>query len=194
MTAPYRWLRAAHKIAPNGALFSDTSYYRSERTERSRPFPTNLPEVRDLPSKFTDSLESAETKCFSGFFALFSSFPHPAAKRPQSRCDRFFPLIRQSSRLPCSVPHRRSFAFLRCSRYSRHAIATDVPCVRPVCKRPGSVSSLCTASFFTLGQAARTEALRCLCAHSPLSPALPLFRLGMASYCRRPTYNDISHI
>lgn len=79
------------------------------------------------------------------FSLCFFSLPHPAAKRPQSRCERFFPHVRQSSRSPCSVPHRRPFAFLRCSRYFRHAIATDVPCVRPVCKRHGSVSALCAA-------------------------------------------------
>ena len=192
MTHPHRWLRAAHKIAPNGALFPDTSYYRSDRTERSRPFPINPPKVRDLPSKFAGSLNPLKQNVSADLF--FSSLPCLSAKRPQSRRERFFPLVRHLSRSPCSVPHRRSFAFLRCSRYSRHAIATDVPCARPVCKRPGSVSALCAASFLTLGQAARTEALRCLCAHSPLYPALPLFRFGMASYCRRPTYNDISHI
>ena len=58
---------------------------------------------------------------------------------------RGFSLMFESSRSPCSVPHRRPFAFLRCSRYFRHAIATDVPCVRPVCKRHGSVSTLCAA-------------------------------------------------
>ena len=53
MTAPHRWLRAAHLIAPNGALFADISYYRLGRTERSRPFPTNLPKVRNLPGRLT---------------------------------------------------------------------------------------------------------------------------------------------
>ena len=118
---------------------------RLSRTERSRPFPTNLPEVRNLPSKFTDSLNPLKQNVSADLF--FSSLPCLSAKRPQSRRERFFPLVRHLSRLPCSVPHRRSFAFLRCSRYSRHGIATDVPCVRPVCKRPGSVSALCAASF-----------------------------------------------
>ena len=45
MTHPHRWLRAAHKIAPNGARFHGISYYRLDRTERSRPFPTNLPVI-----------------------------------------------------------------------------------------------------------------------------------------------------
>ena len=88
MIHPHRWLRAAHKIAPNGALFPDTSYYRSDRTERSRPFPINPPKVRDLPSKFADSLNPL---CFSlpspacphsvrraavrGFSLLFDIFP-----------------------------------------------------------------------------------------------------------------------
>ena len=195
MTAPYRWLCAVHKIAPNGALFPDTSYYRSDRTERSRPFPTNPPKVRDLPSKFTDSLNPLKQNV-SADFSLCFSLPSPACPQSARRAAvrGFSLLFDKSFRLPCSVPHRRSFAFLRCSRYSRHAIATDVPCARPVCKRPGSVSALCAASFLTLGQAARTEALRRLCAHPPLSPALPLFRFGIASYCRRPTYNDISHI
>ena len=118
---------------------------RLSRTERSRPFPTNLPEVRNLPSKFTDSLNPLKQNVSADLF--FSSLPCLSAKRPQSRRERFFPLVRHLSRLPCSVPHRRSFAFLRCSRYSRHGIATDVPCARPVCKRPGSVSALCAASF-----------------------------------------------
>ena len=88
MIHPHRWLRAAHKIAPNGALFPDTSYYRSDRTERSRPFPTNLPKVRDLPSKFADSLNplcfslpspacphSARRAAVRGFSLLFDIFP-----------------------------------------------------------------------------------------------------------------------
>ena len=41
MTHPHRWLRAAHKIAPNGALFHDASYYRLGCKEGSRPLPTN---------------------------------------------------------------------------------------------------------------------------------------------------------
>ena len=45
MTHPHRWLRAAHKIAPNGARFHGISYYRLDRTERSRPFPTSLPKI-----------------------------------------------------------------------------------------------------------------------------------------------------
>ena len=49
MTAPHRWLRAAHKIAPNGAPFPDTSHYRIGCTERSRPFPTNPPKIRNHP-------------------------------------------------------------------------------------------------------------------------------------------------
>ena len=81
MTHPHRWLRAAHKIAPNGALFPDTSYYRSDRTERSRPFPTNLPKVRDLPSKFTDSLNPLKQNV-SADFSLCFSLPSPAC--PQS--------------------------------------------------------------------------------------------------------------
>ena len=81
MTHPHRWLRAAHKIAPNGALFPDTSYYRSDRTERSRPFPTNLPKVRDLPSKFTDSLNPLKQNV-SADFSLCFSLSSPAC--PQS--------------------------------------------------------------------------------------------------------------
>ena len=56
VTLPYRWLRAAHKIAPNGAWLPDVSYYRLDRTERSRPFPTNSPKVRNHPIRFIDSL------------------------------------------------------------------------------------------------------------------------------------------
>ena len=45
MTAPHRWPRAAHSIAPNGALFSDTSYCRLGCKEGSRPLPTNNREI-----------------------------------------------------------------------------------------------------------------------------------------------------
>ena len=41
MTHPHRWLRAAHKIAPNGALFTDTSCYWQGGKEGSRPLPTD---------------------------------------------------------------------------------------------------------------------------------------------------------
>ena len=41
MTAPYRWLRAAHEIAPNGAWFHAISCYRLGSKEGSRPLPTN---------------------------------------------------------------------------------------------------------------------------------------------------------
>ena len=74
MTAPYRWLRAAHKIAPNGACFHDISFYRLDRTERSRPFPTNLPEVRNVPIYFFDSLRDAAHGSVP--FVLFA--PHGA--------------------------------------------------------------------------------------------------------------------
>lgn len=39
---------------------------------------------------------------------FFSPLPCPAAKCPQSRCEKSFPLIRFFSRLSCSAPHRRS--------------------------------------------------------------------------------------
>ncbi|WP_294807255.1 hypothetical protein [uncultured Gemmiger sp.] len=57
MTLPYRWLRAAHKIAPNGALFPDTSYYpvKSHGTVKTVPYkPT---EGLRLSIEFIDSLE-----------------------------------------------------------------------------------------------------------------------------------------
>ena len=63
MTHPHRWPRAAHKIAPNGALFPDISYYWLDCTERSRPFPTNPPKVRNRPVRFIDSLSGAEVIC-----------------------------------------------------------------------------------------------------------------------------------
>ena len=141
---------------------------RLSRTERSRPFPTNLPEVRNLPSKFTDSLNPLKQNVSADLF--FSSLPCLSAKRPQSRRERFFPLVRHLSHLPCSVPHRRSFAFLRCSRYSRHAIATDVPCVRPVCKHPGSVSALCAASLSLLLDKPPAQRLLGAFARIPHSP------------------------
>ena len=46
----------SEKNAPNGACFHDISFYRLDRTERSRLFPTNLPKVRNRPVRFIDSL------------------------------------------------------------------------------------------------------------------------------------------
>ena len=80
MTHPHRWLRAAHKIAPNGALFPDISCYRSGSTERSRPFPTNLPKVRNHPVRFIDKL-TAPLPLGSGavfFILLYTSKFHAA--------------------------------------------------------------------------------------------------------------------
>ena len=54
---------------------------RLSRTERSRPFPTNPPKVRDLPSKFTDSLNPLKQNV-SEDFSLCFSLPSPAC--PQS--------------------------------------------------------------------------------------------------------------
>ena len=84
MIHPHRWLRAAHKIAPNGALFPDTSYYRSDRTERSRPFPINPPKVRDLPSKFAGSLNPLKQNV-SADFSLCFSLPSPACPHSARR-------------------------------------------------------------------------------------------------------------
>ena len=195
MTAPYRWLRAAHKIAPNGALFPDTSYYWSDRTERSRPFPTNLPEVRDFPSKFTDSLNPLKQNVSAGFSLCFS-LPSPALPQSARRTAvRGFSLLFGNFPVCLAAPLTDAL--------SRSCGSVDIPAVQSQQTFPASAPSasdpeVCQPCvqhlFLTLGQAARTEALRCLCAHSPLSPALPLFRLRMAFYCRRPTYNDISHI
>ena len=63
MTHPHRWPRAAHKIAPNGALFPDISYYWLDCTERSRPFPTNPPKVRNRPVRFIYSLRLPPRGC-----------------------------------------------------------------------------------------------------------------------------------
>ena len=46
----------SEKNAPNGARFHGISFYRLACTERSRPFPTNLPKVRNRPVRFIDSL------------------------------------------------------------------------------------------------------------------------------------------
>ena len=70
MTHPHRWLRAAHKIAPNGALFPDISCYRSGSTERSRPFPTNLPKVRNHPVRFIDKLTAPLPKGSGAAFII----------------------------------------------------------------------------------------------------------------------------
>ena len=194
MTHPHRWLRAAHKIAPNGALFPDTSYYRSDRTERSRPFPTNLPKVRDLPSKFADSLNPLKQNVSADFSLCFSlsspAFPHSARRAAVRGFSLLFDIF------PVCLAASLTDAL------SRSCGAVDIPAMQsqqtfpapaPSASAPEACQPCVQHLFLTLGQAARTEALRCLCAHSPLSPALPLFRFGMASYCRRPTCNDISY-
>ena len=195
MTAPYRWLRAAHKIAPNGALFPDTSYYRSDRTERSRPFPTNLPEIRNVPIYFFDSLNPLKQNV-SADFSLCFSLPSPACPYSARRA-----AVRGFSLLFDIFPV--CLAASLTGALSRSCGAVDIPAMESQQTFPASAPSASAPEacqpcvqhlFLTLGQAARTEALRRLCAHPPLSPSLPLFRLRMASYCRRPTSNDISHI
>ena len=52
LTHPHNRPRAAHKIAPNGARFLVTSCFWQGSTERSRPFPTNQPKVRNVPIYF----------------------------------------------------------------------------------------------------------------------------------------------
>ena len=177
--------RSALKSRRMARYFPILRTIRLSRTERSRPFPTNLPKVRDLPSKFADSLnplcfslpspacpQSARRAAVRGFSLLFDIFPVCLAASLTDALSRScgavdIPAMQSQQTFPAPAP-------------SASAPEAYQPCVQHL--------------FLTLGQAARTEALRCLCAHSPLSPALPLFRFGMASYCRRPTYNDISHI
>ena len=169
MTHPHRWLRAAHKIAPNGALLPDISYYRLDRTERSRPFPTNPPEVRNHPVRFIDSLP-AEAKCFSGFsVSFFSPLPCPSAKRPQSRCDKLPSLVRHLSCLPCSVPHRRSLPSCDTAGISAYTFGFShrgLPLRSPRLLASQKRSGCACGSLFTLGQASRTKALSCLLARS----------------------------
>lgn len=79
-------------------------------------------------------------------FLFFLPSPCPAAMRPQSRCEKFFSLIRHLYRLHCSVPHRRSLPSCDTADISaRQSPQTpllfrteDFPCVLPVCKRPKS--------------------------------------------------------
>ena len=85
MTHPHRWLRAAHKIAPNGARFHGISYYWQSCTERSRPFPTNPPKVRNCRVRFIDSLgfplwgklspQVTDEGATSGYFPLIRRVP-----------------------------------------------------------------------------------------------------------------------
>ena len=181
MTHPHRWLRAAHKIAPNGALLPDTSYYRSDRTERSRPFPTNPPEVRNHPVRFIDNLP-AETFCFSGFSVLFSSPPPcSSAKRPQSRCEKLFSLVRHLSRLHCSAHHRRSLPSCGTAGIFAYALGFShrgLSLRFPVCKRPKSAlfvrATLFPCSWTSKPHRGSQLPLRAFL----LSPALPLIRSG----------------
>ena len=171
MTHPHRWLRAAHKIAPNGALLPNTSYYRSDRTERSRPFLTNQLKVRNLPSKFIDRPNPLKQNVSAGFSLSFSSpLPRPSAKRPQSRCEKPFSHVRHLFPSALQRPSQPFFALLRHNRHSRIRLwlfaQRTSPCVLPVCKRPKSALFVCAALFLTLGQASRTEALSRLFARS----------------------------
>ena len=193
MTAPYRWLRAAHKIAPNGALFPDTSYYWSDRTERSRPFPTNLPKVRNLPSKFTDSLNPLKQNVSAGFSLCFF-LPSPTLPQSARRTAvRGFFLLFDN----LSVCLAASLT----DALSRSCDAVDIPAMQSQQTFPASAPSAsvpeachpCVQHLSLLLDKPPAQRLSGAFARIPRSP-LPLFRFGMASYCRRPTYNDISHI
>ena len=111
--------------------------------------------------------------------------PCPAAKRPQSRCEKFFSLIRHLYRLHCSVPHRRSLPSCDTADISaRQSPQTsllfrteDSPCVLSVCKCLRSVLVVRVA-FPSHGQADHTEALSRLCAHSCSPPPYLRYVLG----------------
>ena len=178
--AVHRWLRAAHKIAPNGAHFPiHCTIGQTARNGRDRSLQTCR---KSAMFPFTFSLcfplfspalpQSARRAAVIGFSLLFDNLPvyHAASltdalSRSCGAVD-ISPMQSQQT-FPASAP-------------SASVPEACQPCVRHL--------------FLTLGQAARTEALRRLCAHSWFFPTLPLFRFGMASYCRRPAYNDIPHI
>ena len=160
--------------------------------------PTNQPKICNLPSKFIDRLNPLKQKKFSGFSVLFSSPPpRSSAKRLPSRCEESFVLARHLSRLHCSAPHSRSLPSCDTAGISAYTFGFShkgLPLRSPRLSASQKCSVCVCDTFLALGQASRTKALSRLCTHSPLSPALPLFRLRMASCRHRPTYNDISHI
>ena len=181
MTHPHHWLRAAHKIAPNGALLPDISYYRSDRTERSRPFPTSLPKVHNLPSKFIDRLDPLKQNVSAGFSLSSSSpLPCPAAKRPQSRCEKFFSLVRHSFPVCIAAPLTGALCPLAIQPAFLHTPSVfrteDFPCALPVCKRPKK-RSVCVRDTFPYSWSSKPHKG----SQPPLraflfSPALPLIR------------------
>ena len=92
--------RAAHKIAPNGALFTVISCYRLGSTERSRPFPTKQPKGRNHPVRFFDSLSEPPLCRGGSLFAFFSCCGCAACGRsgpgrcPATPKGRVFPAFR----------------------------------------------------------------------------------------------------
>ena len=112
--------------------------------------------------------------------------PCPAAKRPQSRCEKLFSFTRHLSRLHCSALHRRSLPSCDTADISaRQSPQTpllfrteDSPCVLPVCKHLRTVLIVRVALFLAPGQADRTETLSRLCAHSCSPPPCRCYVLG----------------
>ena len=76
--------RSALKSRRMARYFPILRTIRLSLTERSRPFPTNLPKVRDLPSKFTDSLNPLKQNV-SAYFSLCFSLPSPACPQRARR-------------------------------------------------------------------------------------------------------------
>ena len=92
MTHPHRWLRAAHKIALNGALFPDASYYRQGGKEGSRPLPTNKRRVSGHRGKcrFPAGLEGTHI-CVPCRLPVMSQLPlgRGRGNAPPLRCGIF---------------------------------------------------------------------------------------------------------
>ena len=180
MTHPNRWLRAARKIAPNGALLPDTSYYRSDRTERSRPFPTNQPKICNLPSKFIDRPNPLKQNVSAGFPFCFP-LPHPALPQNARRAAvrsllllfDIFPVCIAAPLTGALFPLAIQPAFLHTPSVFR---TEDSPCALPVCKRPKK-RSVCVRDTFPYSWSSKPHKgsqppLRVFL----LSPALPLIR------------------
>ena len=153
----------------------------------------NLPKVRDFPSKFTDSLNPLKQNVSAGFSLCFS-LPCPACPQSARRAAvRGFSLLFDNLSV-CLA------AYLT-DALSRSCGAVDIPAMQSQQTFPASAPSAsapeachpCVQHLSLLLDKPPAQRLSGAFARIPRSP-LPLFRFGMASYCRRPTYNDISHI
>ncbi len=193
MTAPYRWLRAAHKIAPNGAHFPiHRTIGQTARNGRDRSLQT-CRKFAMFPFTFSTVWNPLKHSVSAGFSLCFF-LPSPTLPQSARRAAvRDFSLL--FNNLPVYLAPSLTDALLR------SCDAVDIPAMQSQQTFPASAPSAsvpeachpCVQHLSLLLDKPPAQRLSGAFARIPRSP-LPLFRFGMASYCRCPTYNDISHI